>query len=226
MSIPDIFRAGGIVMVPLLLFSIAAISLSIERAVFWLRISRRQRPLVKGILQTYRADPPSAFEMLKANLQLPIARIFLEALALEEASPTQFRLALEGATQAELPLLKRFNTLFQTIIAVAPLLGLLGTILGLIRSFASIQIGQIGTNAEAVTGGISEALVSTAAGMVVAIFTLLVANLFRGLYRRQVSLLQEYGSQLEILYEWHHQATSSVQSAEDSSAEQTYARMG
>ncbi len=234
MSMAEIFRAGGIVMVPLLLFSVATIALSIERLVFWLRVSHRQRPLVKGILQTYRCNPPAAFETLQADLQLPIARIFLEALALDGASPSQFRLALEGATQAELPLLKRFNTVFQTIIAVAPLLGLLGTILGLIRSFASIQIGATGANAEAVTGGISEALVSTAAGMIVAIFTLLAANLFRGLYKRQVALLQEYGSQLEILYEWHYRATleaeptkaAALDGAPDTALEDRYARLG
>ncbi|NEQ33656.1 MAG: MotA/TolQ/ExbB proton channel family protein [Leptolyngbya sp. SIO4C5] len=206
MSLSEIFVAGGIVMVPLLLFSIAAIALIVERSVFWLRVNRRQRRVVKDILQTYRQAPIDVFVRLKQNLDLPIARIFLEALELEGASPNQFRLALESATQAELPLLKRFNTVFQSIIAVSPLLGLLGTILGLIRSFAAIQIGEIGANAELVTGGISEALVSTAAGLVVAIFTLLFANLFRGLYRRQVALLQEYGSQLEILYEWHHAA--------------------
>jgi biopolymer transport protein ExbB len=233
MSITEVFRAGGIVMVPLLLFSIAAIALSIERLVFWARVSRYQRPLVKRILQTYRCDPPTAFDQLKAHLQLPIARIFIEALELDGASPSQFRLALEGATQAELPLLKRFNTVFQTIVAVAPLLGLLGTILGLIRSFASIQIGAMGANAEAVTGGISEALVSTAAGMVVAIFTLLAANLFRGLYKRQVALLQEYGSQLEILYEWHYRAGlegggtgPSLSDAPDTAWEDRYARLG
>lgn len=218
----QILRQGGIVMVPLLIFSVAAIALSIERVIFWFRVSRRQRPVVKEILQTYRANPPAAFTLLKGHLDLPIARIFLEALELEGASPSQFRLALEGATQAELPLLKRFNTVFQTIIAVAPLLGLLGTILGLIHSFASIQIGEIGANAEAVTGGISEALVSTAAGMVVAIFALLMANLFRGLYKRQIALLQEYGSQLEILYEWHHRAMTQA----DSSRETGYARLG
>ncbi|NEQ31153.1 MAG: MotA/TolQ/ExbB proton channel family protein [Leptolyngbya sp. SIO4C5] len=206
MSLSEIFVAGGIVMVPLLLFSIAAIALIVERSIFWLRVNRRQRRVVKDILQTYRQAPIDVFAKLKQNLDLPIARIFLEALELEGASPNQFRLALESATQAELPLLKRFNTVFQSIIAVSPLLGLLGTILGLIRSFAAIQIGEIGANAELVTGGISEALVSTAAGLVVAIFTLLFANLFRGLYRRQVALLQEYGSQLEILYEWHHKA--------------------
>lgn len=204
MSLIEIFQAGGIVMWPLALFSLVAIALSIERLVFWIRINRNQRKIVKSVLVTYRRAPVDVFNLLKQNLHLPIARIFLEALELEKASPRQFRLALESATQAELPLLKRFNTIFQTIITVSPLLGLLGTILGLIRSFDAIAIGGIGSNAEVVTGGISEALVSTAAGMVVAIVTLLFANLFRGLYKRQIALLQEHGGQLELLYEGHY----------------------
>ncbi|MEB3360475.1 MAG: MotA/TolQ/ExbB proton channel family protein [Synechococcales bacterium] len=212
MSTSEVFAAGGIVMWPLLLFSIVTFILTIERLVFWLRVSRRQRSLIKRVLTTYRYNPNEVFPILKQNLNFPIARIFLEALELDGASPNQFRLALEGATQAELPLLKRFTVVFQTIVAVSPLLGLLGTILGLIQSFAAIRIGEVGTNAEAVTGGISEALVSTAAGMVVAIFALLFANLFRAFYRRQVALLQEYGSQLEILYEWHYRDIHQEQS--------------
>lgn len=201
MSLSEIFQAGGIVMWPLALFSLAAIALSIERLIFWTRINHNQRKVVKKILATYRRTPIDVFPLLRQSVRLPISRIFLEALELERPSPSQFRLALESATQAELPLLKRFNTIFQTIITVSPLLGLLGTILGLIRSFDAIEIGGIGSNAELVTGGISEALVSTAAGMVVAIFTLLFANLFRGLYKRQIALLQEHGGQLELLYE-------------------------
>lgn len=204
MSLTEIFQAGGIVMWPLALFSLVAIALSIERLVFWARINRNQRKVVKKILATYRRTPMDVFGLLRQSIHLPISRIFLEALELEKASPSQFRLALESATQAELPILKRFNTIFQTIIAVSPLLGLLGTILGLIRSFDAIELGGIGSNAEVVTGGISEALVSTAAGMVVAIFTLLFANLFRGLYKRQIALLQEHGGQLELLYEGHY----------------------
>ncbi|MEL6327323.1 MAG: MotA/TolQ/ExbB proton channel family protein, partial [Cyanobacteria bacterium J06626_23] len=160
---------------------------------------------IRRALTLYRDRPAEAIALLKQNLGLPIARIFLEALEVEGASPHQFQLALEGATSAEIPLLKRFSSVFQTVIAIAPLLGLLGTILGLIRSFAAVRIGELGANANAVTGGISEALVSTAAGMVVAIFALAAFNVFRAFYRRQMSLLQEYGSQLEIMYEWHHQ---------------------
>ncbi|MEM6836049.1 MAG: MotA/TolQ/ExbB proton channel family protein [Cyanobacteria bacterium P01_C01_bin.120] len=219
MSITEVFRAGGIVMVPLLFFSVAAIALSIERAIFWYRVSRRQRSIVREFLHLYRSDHAAAAERLEREAWLPIARIFLEALDLEGEHPSQFRLALEGAAQAELPFLRRFSTMFQSIVAVSPLLGLLGTILGLIRSFASIRLGDVGANATAVTGGISEALVSTAAGMVVAIFTLLVANLFRGLYKRQVAMIQEYSSQLEILYGRRYYAATS-QAA--SSPEETY----
>lgn len=206
MSFIEVFSAGGLVMWPLLLFSLCVIAITIERGLFWFRIKKRERQVVKDILQVYRVNPAAVFDRLKQNINLPISRIFLEALELEGASPNQFRLALESATQAELPLLKRFNTVFETVVAVAPLLGLLGTILGLIRSFASLNLeGLNGASTGLVTGGISEALVSTAAGMIVAIFTLLFANLFRGFYRCQVALLQEYGGQLEILYEWYYQ---------------------
>lgn len=201
MTTREMFAAGGVVMWPLLVFSVLVLVLTIERAVFWLRVRSRQRPLIKRVLELYKDQPATAIALLKKNLGLPVARIFLEALEVEEASPTQFRLALEGASHAEMPLLKRFSSVFQTVIAIAPLLGLLGTILGLIRSFEGVSLGESGAGAGAVTGGISEALVSTAVGMVVAMFALAAFNVFRSCYRRQISLLQEYSSQLEILYE-------------------------
>ncbi|HEY9707760.1 MAG TPA: MotA/TolQ/ExbB proton channel family protein, partial [Oculatellaceae cyanobacterium] len=135
------------------------------------------------------------------NSDLPIARVFLAALELEQPTPEEFQLALESAAQAELPILNRFNTVFETIIAGSPLLGLLGTVLGLIQTFSSLRIGDIGGSRSAgITGGISEALISTASGLCVALFTLLFANTFRGLYRRQLALMQEYGGKLELLY--------------------------
>jgi len=206
----SIFAAGGIVMWPLLVFSVIAIALIIERLIFWFRLNRRQRKVIQDILRTYRQAPVDVYPKLKQNLNLPVARIFLEALEIEGASPKQFHLALASAMQAELPHLRRFSTVFATIISVSPLLGLLGTILGLIASFDAIQLGDIGANTGAVTGGISEALVSTAAGLVVAIGTLLFANLFRGLYKRQLALIQEYGGQLEILYEMHYERRSQL----------------
>lgn len=195
-------------MIPLLILFILAILLVVERLLFWQRITRRQQKVVQNVLMAYRRDPGAVKALLKQNIDLPIARIFLDALSLKQATPDDFRLALESATQAELPRLKRFTVGFETIISVAPLLGLLGTILGLITSFASINIGDVGgSNTAEVTGGISEALISTAAGLVVAIFTLLFANAFRSLYKRQIALIQEYGGQLELMYRrWYETA--------------------
>lgn len=202
MGISNLFAAGGVVMWPLLAFSILAIALIIERIVFWVRLNRRQGRVVRDVLNLYRRDNVvGALDKLKQNADLPIPRIFLAALSLEQPNPEEFRLALESEAQAEIPSLKRFNTVLETIISVAPLLGLLGTVLGLIASFASLNLGDIGgTQTGGVTAGISEALVSTASGLVVAIFTLLFANTFRGLYIRQIALIQEYAGQLELLY--------------------------
>jgi biopolymer transport protein ExbB len=202
MGITNLFTSGGIVMWPLLGFSILGVALIIERVRFWLRINNRQSRVIAEVLKLYRLDNVvGAIDKLRKNADLPLARVFLAALELEEPNPEEFRLALESEAQAEIPILKRFQNLFDTIIGLAPLLGLLGTVLGLITSFASLDLGDVGgTKTAEVTAGISEALVSTAAGLVVAIFTLFFANSFRGLYSRQMALFQEYGGQLELLY--------------------------
>lgn len=202
MEISNLFKAGGIVMWPLLFFSVLAVSLIIERIIFWAKLSNRQNRIVQSTLKLYRqGDVVSTLTALHNNADLPMARIFLAALELEEPNPEEFRLALESEAQAEIPLLKRFQNIFDTIIGLAPLLGLLGTVLGLITSFASLNIGDVGgTRTAGVTSGISEALVSTASGLVVAIITLFFANTFRGLYLRQIAWIQEYGGQLELLY--------------------------
>jgi biopolymer transport protein ExbB len=202
MGIQNLFAAGGVVMWPLLAFSVLAIALIIERVRFWLRINKRQSRVVRDVLNLYRLDNVvGAMDKLQKNADLPLARIFLAALELEEPNPEEFRLALESEAQAEIPVLKRFQNIFETIIGLAPLLGLLGTVLGLIASFASLNLGDVGgTKTIGVTSGISEALVSTASGLILAIFTLLFANTFRGLYQRQIALIQEYGGQLELLY--------------------------
>ncbi|WP_416670850.1 MotA/TolQ/ExbB proton channel family protein [Egbenema bharatensis] len=197
----NLFTLGGVVMLPLLGLSILAIALILERLLFWFRLVRRQDKVVREVLALYRRSAKAAMQKLQKNADLPIARIFLAALELDHATSDDFRLALESAAQAEIPLLKRFNTVFETVIGVAPLLGLLGTILGLITAFASLRIGDLGGGSSInVSAGISEALVSTASGLVVAIVTLLFANLFRGLYQRQIALIQEYGGQLELIY--------------------------
>lgn len=207
MGISNLFSAGGVVMIPLLGFSVLALALIVERIRFWLKINNRQTKVVRDVLNLYRRNNVvGAIDGLRKNADLPIARMFLTAFELEEPTPEEFRLALESEAQAEIPLLKRFQNIFDTIISLSPLLGLLGTVLGLIGSFSSLNLGDVGGSQTAnVTGGISEALVSTAAGLIVAISTLLFANTFRAMYQRQMALIQEYGGELELLYRRHYE---------------------
>lgn len=205
-TIWQLFKSGGVVMYPLLGLSIYSVAIILERSLFWFKISRQQDKVIKQLLRLYRDDPLAANTMLKRHLNLPIARIFSVALSLERSTPDKFKLALESAAQAEIPLLKRFNNSLETVIGVAPLLGLLGTVLGLIVALSSLKLGNIeSSQAAGVTGGIAEALVSTAAGLVVAIATLFFASIFRGLYLQQIAQIQEIGGQLELLHLDRHE---------------------
>lgn len=199
----------SVVALPLLLASLMATTLICERLWFWNRISKRQQKLVRTVLESYAQQPQAAIARLKKHTDLPIARIFLAAVTLPEATPEEFRLALESTAQGELPLLKRFSTAFNTIVGIAPLLGLLGTILGLMRALASLDLGTGDSDrALNVVSGIGEALITTAIGLAIAILTLIFANFFQGLYRRQRAFIQEAGGQLELLYRQQHRQQS------------------
>jgi biopolymer transport protein ExbB len=205
MSVVQWFAAGGVVMVPLLGCAIATIALGIERGRFWWQLAREQPVMIREALIVYGRDPEQAIRLLQlAPPHWPIVQIFMAAMALDRPSPEEFRLALDSAAQAQLPNLKRFSTVFDTIVGIAPLLGLLGTVLGLMGSFAALRWDSVGStggpNGAGIGAGLSEALVSTAAGLVVAISALLVANVFRSLYRRQLAAIAQHCGQLELLY--------------------------
>ncbi len=195
----DTLVAGGITIIPLLFCSFLVVSLAIERSIFWSRIRKNQKRIVRTSLQLYQEDPAQAEDFLQQHVDLPIARIYLEALSIPNATPAEFGMALDSRTQSEMPHLKRFNNIFEIIVGLAPLLGLLGTVTGLIASFGSLTLGDVGgSKALNVTGGISEALISTATGLTVAVIALVAASAFRSLYAQQVAYFDECCTQLEL----------------------------
>ncbi|WP_309735602.1 MotA/TolQ/ExbB proton channel family protein [Chamaesiphon sp. OTE_75_metabat_556] len=200
MDISKLFAAGGVVMYPLLLASILVVTLAIERLYFWFKIGRRQQPLIQTVLDLYQHRSPLVIDRLDLDRDLPIARIFHAAIALKDTTPDEFRLALESEAHQEIPSLRRFNNVFDAVISLAPLLGLLGTILGLIESFSALNIGTGGNTNTPAIAGIGMALIATASGLVVAIVASICANLFRGLYQRQLAQIQASTSQLELLH--------------------------
>ncbi len=208
-NIVKTFLAGGLVMWPLLLFSVVVLALSIERGLFWWKNMSRQQHFAHRFLSTYRRYPQLQPNDLQADQDLPLARIFMAALALPRPTAEEFRLALETESQAELPGLSRFTDIFDSVITLSPLLGLLGTVTGLMNSFAALDIGEAGANNTSnISAGIGEALTATATGLIVAILTSIVASFFRGRYQRQLTFLQEYCGQIELIYRSHcRQAT-------------------
>jgi biopolymer transport protein ExbB len=200
------FQAGGFVMWPLLLFSVVVVALSIERTIFWRKTMNRQKGFAQRFFASYREYPQLKPQDLSRDDDLPLARIFMAAISLLNPTAEDFRLALETESQAELPGLNRFAEVFDSVITLSPLLGLLGTVIGLMSSFAALGTGGANANnTNAISAGIGEALTATAAGLVVAIFASIVASFFRGLYQRQLIYLQEYCGQIELIYRNHQQ---------------------
>lgn len=208
----DTLVAGGITIIPLMICSFLVVTLAIERAIFWSRVKKQQKRVVRKALQIYQEDPAQAEDFLQQYLDLPIARIYLEALSIPNATPTEFVLALDAQIQTEMPSLKRFNNIFEIIVGLAPLLGLLGTVTGLIQSFGSLTLGDVGgSKALNVTGGISEALISTATGLTVAVIALIAASIFRSLYAQQVAYFDECCTQMELQHLRSHRQQPSQQ---------------
>lgn len=199
-------------MYPLLLASILVVTLAIERLYFWLKIGRRQQKLIRTVLELYQQQSPLVIDRLDLDCDLPIARIFHAAISLKDTTPEEFRLALESEAYQELPSLRQFNHIFDAVISLAPLLGLLGTIIGLIESFSTLKIGTGGNSNLPAIAGIGTALIATASGLVVAIVASICANLFRGLYQRQLAQIQASTSQLELLHrrQWEEQAAGKL----------------
>jgi biopolymer transport protein ExbB len=215
----DTLVAGGVTIIPLLFCSFLVVSLAIERSIFWSRIRKNQKRVVKTALQIYQQDPTQAEDFLQQHLDLAIARIYVEALSIPNATPTEFALALDARTQSEMPRLKRFNNIFEIIVGLAPLLGLLGTVTGLIASFGSLTLGDVGgSKALNVTGGISEALISTATGLIVAVMALIAASIFRSLYAQQVAYFDECCTQLELQHLRSHRQRDNEQKHEQVNA--------
>jgi biopolymer transport protein ExbB len=200
-AILELFQKGGISMWPLSFLSILSLSTILERLVFWLGVMSKERELINRVLEAARYDWQVAQEIAKQGSKQPIGRFLYAPLRLQNADPELFRLALESAADNELAAMRRGEKIMEAVIALSPMLGLLGTVLGLINSLGSIRLGDIGTNATRdVTSGIGEALISTAAGLIVAIMTLAFYRMFQGFLFSQMKMFRKSGSELELLY--------------------------
>ncbi len=197
-----LFELGGVAMWPLAFLSVLALATVLERFWFWSKILSREQETIDRVLDAGTADQwDQATQFARNERHKPIGRFLYAPLKREQLDPESFKLALEAAAEEELYAMRRGEKTLQAIIALAPLLGLLGTVLGLIRSLDGMKLNELGSAAgNNVTLGISQSLIATATGMIVAIASLAFYWIFQGLLFNQVKLFRRSGNELELLY--------------------------
>jgi biopolymer transport protein ExbB len=214
----DFLAKGGPVMVPILGCSVLTIATGFERAWFWTRLLQRENEVVNQVLDAARRDLDEAAAIAAQAGDTPVGRFLMAPLRLRNPSPETFRLALENAGDKEFVQMRRGDKILETIVAVAPLLGLLGTVTGLIATFNNLNIGSGGgTDTSQAAAGIGEALITTAAGMVVAIMALLVFRIMVTFQAQQMDYFSEAGNELELIYRqyWYEPALAASESPHD-----------
>ena len=192
----ELFRKGGPVMWPLLLTSIVSLSVVIERLIFIAREKARRKPeTVEKILESVEAGNIDGAVQIGLQSRDFVARALSYALSQRERS---FPNALLRASNKEL---KRFNqgiSVLDTVITLAPLLGLFGTVTGMINAFNLIGGSELGAPT-AITGGIAEALIATAFGLVIAIIALIPFNYLNSRLEEARHEIEDASNHLEIL---------------------------
>ena len=187
----DIFLLGGWVMWPILILSLAAVAVFVER----LLALNRARADAEGIVERVRAyvqsgDVRGALAFCAAQ-DKPVTRMLQSGLERLGRPIAEIRDAVQTAGREETFSLARRTDLLASVAAIAPMLGFLGTVTGMIRAFQQIQDLQGSVNPSVLAGGIWEALITTAAGLIAGIIALLLYNYLQGRIRYQAHRLEQ-----------------------------------
>lgn len=186
----EIILAGGWLMLPILACSILVVAIVIER--FW--SLRRSKVVPEGVGETVQGWAAHQQLDLQHLNQLrsasALGRVLAAALINRNRPRDVIKEAVEDTGRHVVHELERFLNTLGTIAGIAPLLGLLGTVIGMIRVFSAIMIHGVG-NANELAGGISEALITTAAGLTVAIPSYFFYRYFRGKVAEYVISMEE-----------------------------------
>ncbi|PCM45538.1 MotA/TolQ/ExbB proton channel family protein [Marinobacter sp. ANT_B65] len=196
----ELLKAGGILMVPIIACSILALAIILER--FWtLRVSRVAPPQTTNELWRWIKKKELNGRKLKAlQASSPLGRILAGGLMNAKHGREIMKESIEHEASQVIHDLERFLNPLGTVATITPLLGLLGTVIGMIKVFAEIQLAGVG-NAGNLAGGISEALITTAAGLSVAIPALICHRYFiRRVDELVVGMEQEAIKLVEVVH--------------------------
>jgi len=193
-----LFQSGGPVMYPLLACSLIMLTVVIERLIYWIQLDiRRNQTLVNEVLELCRVGNWESVKGKVTGSKDYIIRILVSGILHREFSMSK---AMEATAADELKQMRRFMSILDTLITVAPLLGIFGTVTGIIHSFDVLGTSGI-ENPQMVTAGIAEALITTAAGLGIAIFSIFPYNYFNSRVESAAIAIEKYATSLEIVYE-------------------------
>lgn len=192
----ELFQAGGPIVWPLLLCSITSLTIILERVWFWGRLDLdTDKASIETLLEAFRSRDRSL--VVEAENKGAVFRMLLSGIAHEAFSSAK---AMEAIALAEVKTMRRGMPVLDTIITVAPMLGILGTVTGIIASFD--MLGQSGVeDPKAVVAGIAEALITTAAGLGISVGTVFPFNYFNSRIEDAQDTFEHYGTRLEIVTE-------------------------
>lgn len=194
----DLFDKGGPVMYPLLACSVMALAVVIDRTIFWIRSSlRRDQNLVNEVLELSQSADWEAIRQKTVGNKDYIVKILINGILHRDFSMIK---AMEAAAATEIKRMRRFMGVLDTMITVAPLLGIFGTVLGIISSFEILGAAGI-EHPQEVTAGIAQALITTATGLGIAILSVFPYNYFNSRVENAALQIEAYATSLEIIYE-------------------------
>jgi biopolymer transport protein ExbB len=180
----ELFNKGGFLMYPIFFCSLLAIAIFFERMFYLKSVKTSTRKFTERIQDLVRKGNINfAITACRKNFT-PISQIILAALLKHGSSRDEIREAIEDTANREVPILERNLPILATIGNITPLLGLLGTVFGMIKAFQVVSVVGVG-NPEALAEGISEALLTTAFGLSVAIPTIVAYNYLANRVERQ-----------------------------------------
>jgi biopolymer transport protein ExbB len=171
----DFFREGGPIMWPLLLCAVLAVAVMLERFIFINKAAADNEELTEQVREHLNAGRVNEALSLCENTPGPVPALLANGIRNRNLDSDSIERAMEELALRETPQLYRRLGILDTVITVAPLLGLLGTITGMMSTF-NVVAGAGQNNPNAITGGIAEALIATASGLAIAIVTLVGYN--------------------------------------------------
>ena len=197
----DYFYQGGPIMYPLLFCSLVSLIIVIERGIFWAREKkRRDRDLLDRFMSLVEKGELEEARELVVDSRDPVVRVLVCGIVHRRFS---LKDALRMSADEEIARTRRYLPVLDTMITLSPLLGILGTVTGIIYSFN--MMGSAGVeNPAMITAGIGQALLTTAFGLAIAIFSLIPYNYFLSRIEKTTQEMEKYGTTLEILFERTH----------------------